>query len=94
MRAALRQEEIRRLSKTESSSKGIRVKQKEDVALASEGKEEKQKKKDVSKVKCFNCGALGHHVTQCPWRKGKGEASTQRLLQQKLTRKARMKILP
>jgi len=39
MWAALRQEEIRRKSKTGSSSKGIKVKQEEeDVALASEGK--------------------------------------------------------
>jgi len=40
MWAALRQEEIRRLSKVGSSDKGIRIKKEEkaDVALASEGK--------------------------------------------------------
>ena len=43
MSAALRQEEIRRLSKAGSSGKGIRIKveEEEDVALASEGKQEK-----------------------------------------------------
>jgi len=54
MWATLRQEEIRRQSKIGSSSKGIKVKQEEeDVALASEGKQEKRKKKDLSKIKCF-----------------------------------------
>lgn len=39
MRAALRQEEIRRLSKAGNSGKGIRIKEEEvDAALASEGK--------------------------------------------------------
>ena len=76
MWAALRQEEIRRQSKTGSSSKGIKVKQEEeDVALASEGKQEKRKKKDLSKIKCFHCGELGHYAIQCPRKKSKGESS-------------------
>ena len=76
MWAALRQEEIRRVTKTGSSSKGIRNKEEEevDVSLASEGKQEKRKK-DLSKVKCFHCGELGHYATQCPRKKSKGEAS-------------------
>eukprot|EP00253_Pinus_taeda_P033123 PITA_33123 len=45
MWAALRQEEIKRLSKEGRSGNGIRIKEEEeDVALASEGKQEKQKK--------------------------------------------------
>ncbi len=36
---------------------------------------QKRKKKDISKVKCFNCGELGHYASQCPRKKGKGEAS-------------------
>ena len=43
-------------------------------ALASAGKQEKRKKKDLSKIKCFNCGELGHYANQCPRQKTKGEA--------------------
>ena len=77
MWVALLQEEIRRLSKAGSSGKGIRIKKEEEVdaALASEGKQEKRKKKDLSKVKCFHCGELGHYATQCPMKKSKGETS-------------------
>jgi len=75
MWVTLRQEEMRRLSKVGSNDKGIRIKEEEeDVALASEGKQEKWKKKDLSKVKCFNCGELGHYASQCPRKKSKGEA--------------------
>ena len=75
MWAALRPEEIRRQSKTGSSSKWIKVKQEEeDVALAFEGKQEKRKKKDLSKIKCFHCGELGYYATQCPRTKSKGES--------------------
>ena len=64
MWVALRQEEIRRESKIGSSSKGIKVQQEEeDVALGSEGKQEKWKNKDLSKIKCFRCGEMGHYVT-------------------------------
>ena len=77
MWAALRQEEIRRQTKVRSNSKGIRVKKEaeEDVALAFEGKQEKRKKKDLSKIKCFHYGELGHYATQCPRKKSKGESS-------------------
>ena len=47
----------------------------EDAALASAGKQENRKKKDLSKVKCFHCGELGHFVNQCPRKKSKGDAS-------------------
>lgn len=67
--------EIKRLSKAGSSAKGIRIKkeEEEDVALTSKGKQEKRKK-DLSKVKCFNCEELGHYASQCPRKKSKGEA--------------------
>jgi len=29
---------------------------------------------DITKVRCFKCGELGHYATQCPRKKGKGEA--------------------
>ena len=62
--ATLRQEEVRRLTRTENSSKGARVKkeEEEDAALAFAGKQEKRKKKDLSKIKFFNCGKLGHYA--------------------------------
>eukprot|EP00253_Pinus_taeda_P018884 PITA_18884 len=60
----LRQEEIRWLTKARSSDKGVRIKkeEEEDVALASMGKQDKRKKKDLSKVKCFHCGELGNYA--------------------------------
>ena len=63
--ATLRQEEIRRVTKAGSRGKGVRIKKKEeeDVALASKGKQEKRKKKYLSKVKCFHCGELGHYAS-------------------------------
>jgi len=33
-----------------------------------------RKKKDVSKVKCFHCGELGHYASEFPRKKNKGEA--------------------
>lgn len=77
MWVALRQGEIRGFSKTKSSSKGVQIKkeEEEDVALASAGKQDKRKKNDPSKIKCFNCGELGHYVNQFPRKKNKGETS-------------------
>jgi len=46
-----------------------------DVALAYEGKQGKWKKKDLSKVKCFHYGELGHYATQHLRKKSKREAS-------------------
>jgi len=37
------------------------------------GGEQRKKKKDLSKVKCFKCGELGHYSTQCPLRKNDKE---------------------
>ena len=45
------------------------------MTLASEGKQEKWKKKDLSKIKCFHCGDMDHYATQCPRKKNKGESS-------------------
>lgn len=50
------------------------VKEEEDVALASKGQEEQRKrKKDISKIKCFRCGELSHYNTQCPLKKKEKE---------------------
>lgn len=72
---ALHNEEIKRLTKAGSSGKGVRIKdEEEDVALTSEGKQEKRKKY-LSKVKCFHCGELVHYASQCPGKNSKGEVS-------------------
>ena len=55
------------MTKVGSSGKGSRIKkEEEDVALASAGQQGKRKKKDISKVKCFHCGDMGHYAFQCP----------------------------
>ena len=53
----------------------IKKEKEEDVALASVGQQGKRKKKDISKVKCFHWGELGHYASRCPRKKHKGEAS-------------------
>ena len=59
--ATLCQEEIRRLTKMGSNNKWVRIKkeEEEDAALASAGKQEKRKKKDLTKVKCFLLWGIG-----------------------------------
>ena len=56
MWAILRKEEIRRITKREFSSGGVKIKkeEEEDAALASKGQRQQgKKKKDLSKFWCF-----------------------------------------
>ncbi len=75
MWAALKQEELRRdLVKCKldrSSNSGSNPKEEdENATLASKGQQEQRRpKRDVSKIKCFRCGEMGHYTTQCPLRK-------------------------
>ena len=53
-------------------SKGVKGEKEEgNVALTSKGPSQGhgEKKKDLSKVKCFRCDEFGHYSTQCLQRK-------------------------
>jgi len=64
MWVALHQEELRRMTKAGSSGMGGRIKkEEEDATLASARQQGKSKNKDISKVKCFHCGELGHYAS-------------------------------
>ena len=57
-----------------SSGSMIKKEEEENAALASKGKQEKLiKKKDMSNIKCFRCGEMGHYTIQCPLKKDKDE---------------------
>ena len=50
-------------------------------------KQEKRKKNDLSKVKCFKCRELGHYANQCSRKKTKGEASNSKAAPAKAKRR-------
>ena len=76
----LRQEDIRRITKkSHSGASGLaRVKKEkeENTTLASREKKQGKKNKDLSKVRCFNCGDLGHFASSCPKKNNKGASDS------------------
>ena len=73
----LRQEELRRFTKKQHNPGLSKVKKEdeEDAALAS--KKQPKNKKDLSKIKCFQCGEMAHFDGHCPKKKRDKEASFQ-----------------
>eukprot|EP00253_Pinus_taeda_P002906 PITA_02906 len=66
MWVTLQQEELRRdtvkVNLNGSNGSGTKTKEEESTTLASKG-QRKQKRKDISKVKCFRCGKMGHYAS-------------------------------
>ena len=47
-----------------NSGSGTKTKEEEENAsLASKGQQKSKQKKDISKVKCFSCGEMGHYAS-------------------------------
>ena len=76
----LRQEELRKFTKKQYSFGSSKVKKEdeEDAALGSKGQQGK-KKKDLSKIKCFQCGEMRHFASNCPQKKKDKEASSSKV---------------
>ena len=53
-----------------------KVKKEEEEVAAFASKKQPRKKKDLSKIKCFQCGKMGHFTSHCPEKKSDKEASS------------------
>ena len=69
------------MTKRQANTRSSKVKkvEEEDAALTSK-KQQGKKKCDLSKIKCFQCGELGHFANNCPQRKKDKEASSSKVV--------------
>ena len=69
------EEELRRFTKKQHNS-GLRKVKKEDEEDAALASKKQPKKKDFSKIKCFQRGEMGHFSSHCLEKKRDKEASS------------------
>ena len=64
------------MTKKQTSTGEGKVKEEEEDATLASKKQQGKNKRDLSKIKCFQCGKLVHFANNCPQRKMNKEASS------------------